>query len=193
VIKTLAQLELLTGYSVKPKGIISEFENGGIVIPGDALSIQNQSWNYGKDFKMIVSISDIGRYNWEISKELCNSIMLNGYTDWVLPSKEDLLLIHRQYKSLPFVNFDNGAHFWSYHLHSSPNFNEYAWSCSLNRGLEENENERNCVLKTNDLNARPIRIIKGADYDNVRKSVVNFEFGDYDQWTRVILERISNR
>jgi hypothetical protein len=193
VIKTLSQLEQLSGYSIKPKGVISKFVNGGIEIPSDELSNQNQFWKYGKDYKMIVSIADIGRYDWETSKVLCNSIMLNGYSDWVLPSKEDLLLIHRQYRNLPFSNFYGGSAYWANYLHSSTNFNEYAWGCYIKTGLEKYENERNYWNKTNRLLVRPIRIIKkSADSENNKTSLENFEFGDYNQWIKILSEKKSS-
>lgn len=192
VTKTLSQLEQLSGYSIKPKGLISKFENGGIVIPSDALSPNAQSWKYGKDYKMIVSIADIGIYDWETSKAMCNSIMLNGYKDWVLPTKEDLLLIHRQYKDLPFTNFYGGSPYWANSLHISPNFNEYAWCCYIESGLEKYENERNYREKINKLNVRPIRIIKSADSENNKTSLENFEFGDYNQWVKVMTAKQSS-
>jgi hypothetical protein len=76
--RTLAQIEQMTGYTVKPVGVYSKFKNGGYVV-------------YEKDgHGLVLSIIDIGKLKWEDAKVACDELILNGYSDWRLPSIEEL-------------------------------------------------------------------------------------------------------
>jgi hypothetical protein len=80
--KTLSQIEEMTGYSVKPRGVVSNFKNGGYVF-------------YQKDgHGLVISLTDVGKYNWGDAIKACEDLVLNGYNDWRLPSKEELQLIY---------------------------------------------------------------------------------------------------
>jgi hypothetical protein len=82
--RTLAQIEQMTGYNVKPRGVVSQFKHGGFVV-------------YEKNgHGLVASLIDIGdcNYSWESAKNVCEQIVLNGYGDWYLPTIKELELIN---------------------------------------------------------------------------------------------------
>ena len=82
--RSLAQIEQMTGYSVKPRGVVSNFKNGGYVV-------------YEKDgHGLIMSNIDCGKFNWSDSKIVCDEWSINGYSDWHLPTKEELEFIYNK-------------------------------------------------------------------------------------------------
>jgi len=84
--RTLSQIEQMTGYAVKPTGAIFKFSNGGYVV-------------YEKDgHGLVVSLFDIGEFTWHKAKTACDELTLNGYSDWRLPSLEELELIYKNLK-----------------------------------------------------------------------------------------------
>ena len=82
---TLSQIEQLTGYTVKPRGIVSAYKNGGYVV-------------YEKDgHGFVASLCDIyvdHNWSWTEAKNTCDEFVINSYNDWFLPSKDELLLIY---------------------------------------------------------------------------------------------------
>jgi hypothetical protein len=79
--RTLAQIEQMTGYSVKPRGVVSHFKNGGYVV-------------YEKDgHGLVISVADLGNFTWDGARNACYDLILNGYSDWRLPSLEELKII----------------------------------------------------------------------------------------------------
>ena len=83
--RTLSQIEQMTGYSVKPLGVKSQFKHGGYVV--------HESNGHG----LVTSVCYIGNLNWEAAKTACEELVMNGYSDWVLPDNYQLEII---YKSL---------------------------------------------------------------------------------------------
>ena len=81
--RTLSQIEQMTGYSVRPLGVKSQFKHGGYVV---------QEAN-GHGF--VAAVCDIGRLNLEAAKTACEELVMNGYSDWVLPDKDQLELIYK--------------------------------------------------------------------------------------------------
>jgi hypothetical protein len=80
--RTLSQIEQMTGYKVKPRGVVSQFKHGGFVV-------------YEENGHGLVSaITVLGRMNWISAKTACNELILNGYSDWYLPSKEELSALY---------------------------------------------------------------------------------------------------
>jgi hypothetical protein len=90
----------MTGYTVKPRGVVSQFKHGGFVV--------FEENGHG----LVVSVTDLGKQKWEIAKTACQELLLNGYSDWHLPSKEELYSVYVNLKQPGLVNFNNGF-YWS--------------------------------------------------------------------------------
>jgi hypothetical protein len=85
--RTLAQINQLNGYKVKARGIISDFKNGGY-----ALKLTNTK-------TLIVSLIDKSANNWDQIEEFYDKFNYNGYSDWRLPTEEELLFIYNNFKT----------------------------------------------------------------------------------------------
>jgi hypothetical protein len=80
--RTLTQIEQMTGYSVKPRGVVSKFKNGGYLV-------------YEKDgHGLVVAICDIGAFKLTDAQKVCDELVLNGYSDWHLPSTDEIKMIY---------------------------------------------------------------------------------------------------
>ena len=85
---TLEQIEKMTGYTVKPRGIISRFKHGGYVV-------------YEKDGRgLVAAISDLGQMDWTSAKNACDELIINGYSDWHMPSKDELNELYLNLKQI---------------------------------------------------------------------------------------------
>ena len=82
--RTLNELDQLNGYSVKPRGVVSNFKFGGYVV-------------YQKnDHGLIVSVYDLGKeLAWIEAKSALSKLNLNGFEDWRLPTKDELYFIYK--------------------------------------------------------------------------------------------------
>ncbi len=98
--RTLTQIEKMTGYTVKPRGVVSHFKHGGFVV-------------YEKDgHGLVAAIIDLGEMDWNSAKTACDELILNGYSDWHLPTKEELNTLYINLKKLGVGGFANG-YYWS--------------------------------------------------------------------------------
>jgi len=98
--RTLSQIEQMTGYAVKPTGAIFKFSNGGYVV-------------YEKDgHGLVVSLFDIGEFTWQNAKTACDELTLNGYSDWRLPSEEELEFIFKNLHKVGIGGF-SWTSYWS--------------------------------------------------------------------------------
>ncbi len=58
--RTLSQIEQMTGFSVKPRGVVSKFKNGGYIV--------SESNGHG----LVMAACDLGRLNWADAKTACD-------------------------------------------------------------------------------------------------------------------------
>ena len=73
--RTLTQIEKMTGYTVSPRGVVSQFKHGGFVF-------------YEKEGHGLVAATiDLGQMDWNAAKTACDELILNGYSDWHLPTE----------------------------------------------------------------------------------------------------------
>ena len=80
--RSLNQLEQMTGYKVKPRGVVSQFKHGGFVV--------YEENGHG----LVCSIADLGIMGLEDAEAACDKLLLNGYSDWNLPSLIDMEKLH---------------------------------------------------------------------------------------------------
>jgi hypothetical protein len=98
--RTLAQIEKMTGYTVKPRGVISQFKHGGFVV-------------YQRDgHGLVAALTDLGTMDWNSAKTVCDELILNGYSDWHLPSKEQLNAFYVNLKQIGVGGFVDSS-YWS--------------------------------------------------------------------------------
>ena len=117
--RTLAQIEKMTGYTVKPRGVRSQFKHGGFVV-------------YEKDgHGLVAAITDLGEMDWNAAKTACDELILNGYSDWHLPSKEELNSVYVNLK-----NVGCGVFASSYYWSSAGNFTGTAWQQAFDNGRQ---------------------------------------------------------
>jgi hypothetical protein len=99
---------------------------GGIVFKLDA------SGKHG----LVCAPNDQGKLKWQAAKSACENLTLSGYSDWYLPSKDELNLL--------YTNIGQGSHsniggFDSYYYWSSTGDDEYSWAWrqDFDNGLQE--------------------------------------------------------
>lgn len=132
--RTLSQIEQMTGYKVKPRGVVSQFKHGGFVV--------FEENGHG----LVAAITDQGNMDWNSAKTACEELILNGYSDWHLPLKEELNALFVNLKQVGVGGFASG-YYWS-----STEYNNYnAWLQNFNDGGQSNYN------KNDGYNVRAVR------------------------------------
>jgi hypothetical protein len=111
----------MTGYKVKPRGVVSQFKHGGFVI--------YEENGHG----LVAAITDLGSMDWNSAKTACDELILNGYTDWHLPSKEELNALYVNLKQIGVRGFVGDGNYWS----SSENGDDYAWKQYFGNGRQD--------------------------------------------------------
>lgn len=101
--RTLAQIEQMTGYKVKPRGVVSQFKYGGFVV--------YEENGHG----LVAAIIDLENSNWNSAKTACDDLILNGYGDWYLPTKDELNRLFVNLQQYNVGGFNSGGHqcYWS--------------------------------------------------------------------------------
>jgi hypothetical protein len=137
--RTLAQIEKMTGYKVKPRGVTSQFKLGGFVV-------------YERDgHGLVAAITDLGQMDWNAAKTACDELILNGYSDWRLPTKEELNSLYVNLKKGGVGGFANDG-FWS-----STEYNSYdAWFQLFSSG-SSSKTQSSGGKNDNDINVRAVR------------------------------------
>jgi hypothetical protein len=67
--------------------------------------------------------------DWNSAKTACEELILNGYSDWHLPSKEELNSVYVNLKQIGVGGFANNS-YWS----STERWNGIAWRQYFNNG-----------------------------------------------------------
>jgi hypothetical protein len=99
--RTLSQIEQMTGYKVKPRGVVSQFKHGGFVV-------------YEKDgHGLVAAITGLGKLDWNSAKKACDELILNSYSDWHLPNYDELVYIDKLIKKGIILNQDYYGYYWS--------------------------------------------------------------------------------
>lgn len=124
--RTLSQIEQMTGYKVKPRGVVSQFKHGGFVV--------FEENGHG----LVAAITDLGRMDWRSAKTACDELILNGYSDWHLPSKEELNSVFVNLNQVGVGGFADNS-YWS----STEDDNDYAWRQGFSNGIQNYGNKDN--------------------------------------------------
>ncbi len=98
--RTLSQIEKMTGYKVNPRGVVSQFKHGGFVV--------FEENGHG----LVAAIADLGFMDWNSAKTACDELVLNGYSDWHLPTEEELNALYINLKKHGVGGFANSK-YWS--------------------------------------------------------------------------------
>jgi hypothetical protein len=112
----------MTGYKVKPRGVVSQFKHGGFVV-------------YEKNgHGLVAAITDLGSMDWNSAKTACDDLILNGYSDWHLPSKKELNALYVNLKQIGVGGFadyfywgsieGNDGNEWSQYFDAGAQYND---------------------------------------------------------------------
>jgi hypothetical protein len=102
---------------------IGQKHQGGIIFYLD---------NSGKHGKVCTE-SDLGSFDWDSAMKECQNLNLNGYSDWYLPSIDELKLLYNQKHIIPGLS----SYYWS----SSEGDNDTAWGQLFTNGIKANVNK----------------------------------------------------
>ena len=120
---TLSQIEKLNGYTVKPTGVSSLFKNGGFVV-------------YEKDgHGLVASVSDLETMDWDNAKRACSELVSGGYSDWHLPSLNELNALYVNLYKNKIGGF--AQEYVNYFSSEEVNFNGQKTYC-VNQYFDEN-------------------------------------------------------
>ena len=120
--RTLQQIEQMTGYTVKPSEIRSKFKHGGYVVFEEnghglvaaIIGLERSNCpltkrdveSYGK------RITLAGELSWSEAQNGCDELILNGYSDWRLPTIEELNIMYVNLQQKGIGGFYNVC-YWS--------------------------------------------------------------------------------
>ena len=134
--RTLSQIEQMTGYKVKPRGVVLQFKHGGFVVfEKNGHGLVAAITDFG-GFYCVGSIS--GSMDWNSAKTACDELILNGYSDWHLPSKEELNALYVNLKQLGVGGFATNF-YWS----STEDVSNDAWLQHFGKGFQSNDGKSN--------------------------------------------------
>jgi uncharacterized protein DUF1566 len=67
---------------------------------------------------LIVATSDLGKQDWENAMRVCEELELNGYSDWRLPTREELDILYTILKLKGIGDFEDVSYWSSSELNS---------------------------------------------------------------------------
>jgi hypothetical protein len=79
---------------------IGDYHEGGIIFYLD------YSGQHGK----VVAEENLGKFFWKEAKRRCENLVLNNYSDWYLPTKEDLEMMYNQRPTISWFEYEA---YWS--------------------------------------------------------------------------------
>lgn len=120
--ESYSSVRAIRSIELKAKKIGDKYA-GGIIFQLDS------SGQHGK----VCSEIDLGSSNWFEAKTKCEDYNEGGYTDWYLPSKEELNLIYNNLSRMGLGNFKNDW-YWS-----SSETNGEAWEQHFAEGVQQND------------------------------------------------------
>lgn len=82
--------------------------------------------------------------------EFCNDLIIDGFSDWYLPAKDEMYLIYQNKDVLEEAELKEGIYYWTSTESQAP-ANNYAWGIRLSIGYA------NPQRRTRELPARAIR------------------------------------
>lgn len=62
-----------------------------------------------RDAKLMVQKKDLGEFDWETANSMCENSTLYGYTDWRMPTREEMMVL---YNNNDKVKLNNGPDYW---------------------------------------------------------------------------------
>jgi hypothetical protein len=126
--KTLEQIEKITSYKVKSRGIELQFKHGGFEVYE----------NYGHG--LVVAITDLGTMDWNSAKKVCDELVFNGFSDWHLPTGKELDALYIHSKLVGSFNYVKGF-YWSSEVEG--NMVDYSRAQDFGNGKQEIKEKRN--------------------------------------------------
>jgi hypothetical protein len=156
--RTLEQIEKMTGYTIKSRGVTSQFKYGGFVV-------------YEKDgHGLVAAITDLGKMDWNAAKTACDELVLNGYSDWHLPTLDELDLLYVNLRKFNIGGLGYGE-YWSSNEHRpnaysskdlafTQSFANYVVTNATNSGPDQNWGRWIYRVKNTDFNVRAVRTFK---------------------------------
>ena len=99
----------------------------GVSIGGTSLTIGSGRGNTELIVEQLLSLGETG-----CAAQLCDKLAYRGFTDWFLPSKDELDLIYKNLRQTNIVRFGAKKSYWS----SSQATDECAWYQSFDSGTQ---------------------------------------------------------
>ena len=85
---------------------------------------------------LVAAITDLGVMDWNTAKTACDELVLNGYSDWHLPTQDELNSLYVNFKKVGVGGFVD-VYYWS----STYSNNNSAWIQNFINGEQYNANE----------------------------------------------------
>jgi len=109
----------------EPNNIIEYYD-----LPQTGTAVGKGNWNTVFLARFLELMGESGR-----AAQQCAQLNIGGYSDWFLPSKDELNLMYRNLKLKGWGGFSNKR--YSYYWSSSQKYNTYAWGQDFSDGSQD--------------------------------------------------------